>query len=547
MKTLLQNWIPYSFLLLLFYSFSSSIKAQNLLPALDLNPGGVIYSVIDDPYHNCYIVAGDFTSINGVAKDKFAFINKDLSLNTTITYPQLVLNGEIRAMAFHKDGGQSYVYIGGDFTQVNGNYLGGCFRLKETSSNLFTLDSWGPFDSFVGDGIINDISIFGDTLVIAGDFSEVLVDATVPSFNLSPRPSIAAYEISTDSLLAFPAMSATSSPDAVIYKVDTVKGRKYVAGKRITGASTINSMVRLTSDGSIDNQFAPPFQPIGSIGVLDFELFNDSTIAVIHVTGGNGMAVIDRLCQLTDGQIISNLPLTINGVYRPEMIARSHNHLFGYWASNLTGHDLGTSSLSFSPTINPIDIDQWHNQIFVVDNKLFISAPDLTESDGNSRIGAAVYCLQDSPLVVDSSSVLTLTNPGTEIQWVDCNANFAPIPGANQATFIPTLAGSYAVIVGSAECTDTSSCMVINTVGIASPEPETFAVYPNPTLGKIHIEIPFAYRNGKLSIFDSSGKKLRESVLNDSESVRVEPLKPGIYFVRMEGETGTLSKKIVFQ
>ena len=72
-----------------------------------------------------------------------------------------------------------------------------------------------------------------------------------------------------------------------------------------------------------------------------------------------------------------------------------------------------------------------------------------------------------------------------------------------------------------------------------------FALYPNPTTGKLTIE------NGQLTIknvevFDMLGKK-QLSIINCQLSINmdVSPLPAGVYFVRLDTETGLLTKKLI--
>jgi hypothetical protein len=66
--------------------------------------------------------------------------------------------------------------------------------------------------------------------------------------------------------------------------------------------------------------------------------------------------------------------------------------------------------------------------------------------------------------------------------WIDCATN-ALIPGETNATFTPTISGSYAAVVSNACGSDTSTCEPIEVQGISETESELIAVYPNPSAG----------------------------------------------------------------
>ena len=64
----------FSFLLLLITA--PQAKAQTLKTTnLNLNAGGVIHDVAYDEYYDAYVVVGNFTSINGQARNNLAFID----------------------------------------------------------------------------------------------------------------------------------------------------------------------------------------------------------------------------------------------------------------------------------------------------------------------------------------------------------------------------------------------------------------------------------------------------------------------------------------
>ncbi len=65
--------------------------------------------------------------------------------------------------------------------------------------------------------------------------------------------------------------------------------------------------------------------------------------------------------------------------------------------------------------------------------------------------------------VAATASTLAALGFAFNYQWLDCNNNYAPIPGANGSSFTPTSTGSYAVEINQNGCVDTSSCYFIST------------------------------------------------------------------------------------
>ena len=71
-----------------------------------------------------------------------------------------------------------------------------------------------------------------------------------------------------------------------------------------------------------------------------------------------------------------------------------------------------------------------------------------------------------STAVTNNDPTLTVDQFGLSYQWIDCNNNFAIIPGETNQSFTPVQIGSYAVILSGNGCTDTSSCFLIETIGV---------------------------------------------------------------------------------
>ncbi|WP_298898952.1 T9SS type A sorting domain-containing protein [uncultured Psychroserpens sp.] len=69
----------------------------------------------------------------------------------------------------------------------------------------------------------------------------------------------------------------------------------------------------------------------------------------------------------------------------------------------------------------------------------------------------------------------------------------------------------------------------------------SIAVYPNPALDILHVSTPFKVQ--KLILYDILGKQIMS--LKDSKSMIVEHLRSGAYFLKIETETTTITKRII--
>lgn len=72
---------------------------------------------------------------------------------------------------------------------------------------------------------------------------------------------------------------------------------------------------------------------------------------------------------------------------------------------------------------------------------------------------ALVEIVENLAIVTQKDSTLEATRiPGASYQWVDCLNGYSHIPGEINRFFSPATSGTYAVIIKSSSCTDTSDC-----------------------------------------------------------------------------------------
>jgi hypothetical protein len=145
---------------------------------------------------------------------------------------------------------------------------------------------------------------------------------------------------------------------------------------------------------------------------------------------------------------------------------------------------------------------------------------------------------------------LTANANSAQYQWVNCNNNFQPIAGATQASFTPTSSGSYAVIISSNGCTDTSICYTINNVGFDQLKNETtFSVFPNPSNGYFQIRTKQAFKQSSIRIMSSLGELVYENGFEGNELIDFKlNLTAGVYFVEMIGDsTNKIVRRILIQ
>jgi hypothetical protein len=162
----------------------------------------------------------------------------------------------------------------------------------------------------------------------------------------------------------------------------------------------------------------------------------------------------------------------------------------------------------------------------------------------DSIIYIEVAILEDGwPLSVEGDDITHGVN-GVSYQWVDCNNNNAPIPGATEQSFSPTQSGNYAVIVYGNEGEAISDCVQFTYVGINDKELASVRVYPNPFNDIINVDLDDM--NAMYTITDISGRRVREGMLNQQQ-LSLSDLSNGTYTLQVYTSQSNFALKIVKQ
>ena len=162
----------------------------------------------------------------------------------------------------------------------------------------------------------------------------------------------------------------------------------------------------------------------------------------------------------------------------------------------------------------------------------------------DSIIYIEVFILQDGwPLSVEGEDIVNAV-PGQSYQWVDCNNNNAPIPGATEQSFTPTQSGNYAVIVYGNVGQVMSDCVQFTYVGIEDKEQTSLRVYPNPFNDVINIDTDQS--NAMYAITDISGRRVKEGMLNQRQ-LSLNDLSSGTYTLQVFTSEANFALKIVKQ
>jgi len=432
----------YLFLLSTF-SHEQILSSANL----DLNPGGVIYDVAYDSYTNSYIVVGDFISINGFPRFNMAFIDAN-TLTVKTDNPITSIDGVIRSVEVFDDGTPFYlsipsfppppadglrrfVYIGGDFNTVNGEPLVSCCRFfsnENFSSSIvqpYTLDSGWDIEINGGFGVntVNDIDLYGDTLVLVGDFN-----ISSPNY-LNDIFSISTYNSSSttvDYIPMFENFSNVLTTNESHFSIERVNNGYTISGNsrysffdnsgflgfNFTSISGVNkypfidvfkneidtilfsSNTSIAFEGSIEkstfnSQNGSTTHPFG----IDLLGYSDSYNSKIYFASDNHLKVYrrDTIDILTE---VSSLIL--NSLPGSGIITNPNNDFIYSTPFLLSIPVTPTPVPGTTPAFSGNEtIDGYRaKRIKIINNRLFLSGDQLVNADFYNKTGLAVFCLE---------------------------------------------------------------------------------------------------------------------------------------------------------
>lgn len=135
--------------------------------------------------------------------------------------------------------------------------------------------------------------------------------------------------------------------------------------------------------------------------------------------------------------------------------------------------------------------------------------------------------------VTQNGGTLSADLGGATYQWIDCATN-APIAGATNQSFTPTVDGSYAVIVTDV-CSDTSTCFPMTPSGLNELGVQQFSVYPNPAETNITVQWEAQGLTAvEARLIDLQGRVAKTTVLEaESSEISISELQSGIYLLEL--------------
>lgn len=228
---------------------------------------------------------------------------------------------------------------------------------------------------------------------------------------------------------------------------------------------------------------------------------------------------------------------------------KQYNHL---WNSGL----MATPSCFTYPTYSNVTLEECFSYTSPSGNNIWTNTgiyidtlEGMNSGGGDSiiTIDLTINEVEANVMASSTSNMLMAEANQSTYQWINCS-DFSILEGEINQNFNPTQNGEYAVIVTSEDnCIDTSSCFIIQSIGISESEIESYFLYPNPSSGILNIQTNSIIQES-LRIYSILGQPIQYETLSFEENkIQIEPKTGvGVYILHLVNKQGEfLQKKFV--
>lgn len=174
-------------------------------------------------------------------------------------------------------------------------------------------------------------------------------------------------------------------------------------------------------------------------------------------------------------------------------------------------------------------------QVYTQSGTYIAVVPNAAGCDSTITINLTVNSFEST--ITQQNATLSSTMSGDTYQWIDCLDGNQAMPGETNQSFTATANGEYAVIVAQNDCSDTSECVLVSSVGLeALLGGGEISIYPNPTdnsatvfLGEVHERI-----NYTLTTVSGQVIEQQSGLSGENFSVDLSKQANGIYFLTLD-------------
>ncbi|MFK7787835.1 MAG: LamG-like jellyroll fold domain-containing protein [Crocinitomicaceae bacterium] len=147
-----------------------------------------------------------------------------------------------------------------------------------------------------------------------------------------------------------------------------------------------------------------------------------------------------------------------------------------------------------------------------------------------------------------SGETLTSSDPSGSYQWINCSTN-TPIVGATSQSYTPLVSGNYAVIISSANCTDTSTCtqVTISSNSLEEQALSSITTVPNPVIDDLTIDFNNYLEYFTVKITNLAGQEIITKTFKNTNSaiISMTDFEEGVYVIMINSGNSSRSIRVV--
>lgn len=266
------------------------------------------------------------------------------------------------------------------------------------------------------------------------------------------------------------------------------------------------------------------------LGCDSFYTFHLTVLPVYKVTD-----VIDVCTEhLYRGQ-----SFTTSGVYRDTLTSR--NGCDSVYTMDLTIRN----TVSRLDTISSCGDYTYRNQVYMNDGVYHDTLVAQNGCDSFYSFDLRITRINDS--IFQGTNTLTAVDTTAQYQWMTCDlgVNYQKIDGATNRTFNVLLDNWYSLVLTKNQCTDTSACIPVTLTHVPQVQTNQFAVYPNPSTGRITINsrVPC---NATVYVRAMNGVDIGIYQFNGQQKMQLNlPEQSGLFVVQVVTDEGNETFKVL--
>jgi len=319
-----------------------------------------------------------------------------------------------------------------------------------------------------------------------------------------------------------------------------------------TSTATINFTIQTTGTwplggsydticNSINLGTLSPNNSLGNNGLSNYGNFCATSTGDPHPWGGNNDQGV--WFQFTTSSTVSN-EILFNAMSDPQGAGDTIDlQLSLYQSSNNTC----TGSLthvqeSYEGLGQPSENDESMTITCLTPNTTYFllvdgeSTPTINPNGNEGYFGIQIDDNTIDNSVTTIADTITASASGYSYQWIDCNDSNTPISGETNQSYTATSIGSYAVQISNGTCFITSDCENIAVLAITDNNLSNgINIYPNPTNGKVFMQLKENHNTITTNLYSITGKKLSVRNFTNTSTLEINiDNKPGVYFLEIQ-------------